>query len=561
MAGVFLIPELSPMNRYRLGAITSLGRHPENNIEVPDRSVSKFHAQIQRNLDGDYLLQDLGSRNGTYVAGQRIDRRSLRDGDELILGTVRFRFRHDQPQIHHTSALRVPEIMGRNGPLTVLGSSVSNSGGRVALTNAEAAIEHSNSFDVSSDHFLPADQVRDIDVLKRDYEKLRVAHELNQSIQHDAPVDEILKLIARRSFDLISGDRCAILLTATDGVTLEPHVVMQRGGDEPKDALPLSQTVLDEALRHKKAVLSTDAITDGRFQASASIVALSIRSAMCVPIMSEGEVFGLMHVDSQKLSGAFSQKDLRLFTAIANQAGAALRNASLLQDLKAETERRARLGRLLSPNLVEEVVAGTIDMTQGGELRDVAVMFTDIRGFTSMSESMTASEVTDMLNEYFEVMIDVVFRLGGTLDKYIGDAVMALFGVPKDDPEACVMAVRCGIEMQRALRSLNRTRVARGEPPIGMGIGINYGSCVWGPLGSRKTMDYTVVGDTVNVASRLCSQAKAGQVIISESVRQQLGGLIAATELPPARVKGKTEPIQIYSVEGQTGELPQIPMR
>ena len=188
-------------------------------------------------------------------------------------------------------------------------------------------------------------------------------------------------------------------------------------------------------------------------------------------------------------------------------------------------------------------------MSRGGGRRWAAVMFTDIRSFTSMSERMTAEEVTAMLNEYFEVMVDLVFQCDGTLDKYLGDGMMALFGVPKSDDQAAAQAVRCGLEMQLALRSLNRTRHARGEPPIAMGVGVNFGEVVWGGLGSRKTMDYTVIGDVVNTASRLCSAAKGGQVLISEAVRNALPeATFSLDALAPATLKGKAEPVPVYSV-------------
>ena len=555
MSEVYLIPEAAPLHRHRLGALTSLGRHPENTVEIPDRSVSKFHAQIQRTPDGRHLLQDLGSRNGTYVSGRRIERHFLLHGEEVVLGTVRFRFHADRAPAQVTGAIRVPDFLksGAKTGLTVLGPGTSTGRPTVQLLDNDSSIEHSSSFEVSRIRFVPSDQIKDMEQLRRDYDKLRIAHELSALIRFDQNLDELLLQVTTRIFDLLPADRCAVLLMQEDGSTLEPRMVMERSGNEPLDTMPLSQTVLNEVIANKKAVLSTDAITDGRFQAAASIVALSIRSAMCVPLVYEDAIFGAMHVDSQQHSNAFSPKDLQLLSAIANQTAAALKNASLVQEIKKESETRARLGRLLSPNLVEEVVAGQLDMSRGGARRQAAVMFTDIRGFTSMSEQMDADQVTALLNEYFEVMVDVVFQMGGTLDKYMGDAIMALFGVPKDDPDASMRAVRCGLQMQVALRSLNRIRQARGEPVIQMGIGINTGEVVWGALGSRKTMDYTVVGDVVNVASRLCSIAGPGQVLVSSAVRGQLGEAFQTSTLPPAAIKGKAEPVAVFDVISEIG--------
>jgi adenylate cyclase len=548
MGEAYLVPELSPLNRHRLGALTALGRHPENTIEIPDRSVSKFHAQIQRTHDGRHILQDLGSRNGTYVAGQRVERYDLSDGDELVLGTVRFRFREHRQPTTLTSSVKLSDVLNHGGGVTMLGPALPGSLARVELTEGDSSIEHSNAYDVSQDRFLPADEMPDFEALRRDYEKLRIAHELSSSLRLDAPLDEVLRAIAERSFDLLPADRCAILLMSEDGRGLQPTVVMERGGGEPEGALPLSSTVLNEVIAHKKAVLSTDAITDGRFHAAASIVALSMRSAMCVPLIHEDEIYGAMHVDSLQRTNAFTQKDLQIFTTVAKQAAMVLKNAALLGEVQRESETRARLGRLLSPNLLEEVVAGKLSMAPGGEQRAAAVMFTDIRGFTSTSEQLDASEVTALLNEYFEVMVDVLFQNGGTLDKYLGDGMMALFGVPKDDEGSCDAAVRCALRMLTAMRSLNRIREARGEAPISTGIGINFGEVIWGPLGSRKTMDYTVVGDVVNTASRMCGIAPPEHILITQAVVDRLSGHYRMEELPAATVKGKAEALRVWRV-------------
>jgi adenylate cyclase len=554
MVDAYLVPDLAPLNRHRLGALTSIGRHPENSIEVPDPSVSKFHAQIQRSPEGPHILQDLGSRNGTYVSGQRIQQHRLVDGQEVVLGTVRFRYRAERAgQASVTLSFKVGDLLREIGTtgagVTILGPT--DGSGTVALHQGDSAIEHSNTHSFSHERFVPVDRIPDMESLKRDYEKLRIAHELSASLRFDAPVDELLTQITARSFDLIAADRCAILLMAPDGVSLVPRVVMERGGGEPAEAMALSQTVLNEVLTHKKAVLATDAITDERFHAAQSIVALSMRSVMCVPLIYEDEIFGVMHVDSLHKAHAFSPKDLQLLQQVANKASAALKNASLLQQIEHEAETRARLGRLLSPNLVEQVVNGQLDLAQGGERRHAAVMFTDIRGFTSMSEQMDAADVTQMLNEYFDVMVDVLFQHHGTLDKYMGDAIMALFGVPKAFDGYIADAVRCALRMQQALRSLNRKRETQGEQRIEIGIGLNCGDVIWGPLGSRKTMDYTVIGDVVNVASRLCSRARGGELIVSEAICRQVEADFFLEELEPASLKGKALQVRIWRLTGE----------
>jgi len=171
-----------------------------------------------------------------------------------------------------------------------------------------------------------------------------------------------------------------------------------------------------------------------------------------------------------------------------------------------------------------------------------------------MSEKKEPAEIVAMLNEYFEVMVDILFRAQGTLDKYVGDEIMALFGAPVDMPDAAVHAVRCAIDMQKALREFNRTRTAEGHDPIKIGIGINTGRVITGAIGSSRTLQYTAIGDAVNTASRLCSVAKAGEIILSENTMNRVRHLVDATALEPVKVKGKEQELRIYSVTGLRGE-------
>ena len=187
---------------------------------------------------------------------------------------------------------------------------------------------------------------------------------------------------------------------------------------------------------------------------------------------------------------------------------------------------------------------------KGGELRETTILFADIRGFTGISESCAPQVVVDALNEYFERMVEIVFRYEGTLDKFIGDEMMVLFGAPVahlDDP---VRAVRAALEMQAAMAALNLGHEARGLPPFEIGIGINTGEVVAGYIGSSEALEYTVIGDPVNTGSRLCAIAKPGQTLISEGTREKLGGQFELRELPDEQLKGKTRPTKVFELLG-----------
>jgi adenylate cyclase len=504
---------------YELGPSSLLGRHPDSTIQILDRVVSKEHARIERRGDGQFVLRDLGSLNGTHVRGQRIaSEHLLHDGDEILMGTTRLLFKQaEAPQ----------------GKVTIAADLTASH-----IRQRIAAVEDRE--------FLAETGITDVGVLRRDYERLRMAHEMTRSIGAEIDLDRVLQKILDASFDLLRADRGVILLVDEGGLT-QTRASRQRAGTSE---IVLSTSVLNEVLHTKAAVLSSDASTDSRFSAAKSIIMHNIRSTMCVPLLYADDLLGIMHLDTQIASGAFGEKDLQILTGIARQAAVAIKNARLAQENLEASRTREQFKRLLSPNLVEQVVNGQLKVEQGGETREVTVLFTDIRGFTSMSEKKQPREVVEMLNEYFDVMVDVLTRYEATLDKYVGDEIMALFGAPIAIQDAPYKAIACGLEMQKALAELNRTRTAEGQEPITMGAGINTGEMVCGMLGSKQTMQYTVVGDAVNTGARLCSHAKAGEVLVSDSTFQYCRDRFVAEPLPPVTVKGKQQELRVWSVTG-----------
>lgn len=204
--------------------------------------------------------------------------------------------------------------------------------------------------------------------------------------------------------------------------------------------------------------------------------------------------------------------------------------------------------RYVTREIAEKILSQKEDIVLSGERRDVTVLFADIKGFTPMAESTPPVELVSTLNDYFSVMIDVIFKYEGVLDKFIGDAIMAFWNAPLDQDHPGLRAVAAALDMQKALLDFNKRRERVGKPPIYMGIGINTGEAVAGTIGSEKKMEYTVIGDTVNVAQRLESITKKGQVLISESTYRMTTGRLVTTELPPQTLKGLLRPIKIFEV-------------
>jgi adenylate cyclase len=509
-----------------LSSFNTLGRHPDNSIQVLDRIVSKEHSRITLGPDGRYVIRDVGSLNGTFVNGEKVSKRVLKSGDQISLGNTTYRFTEDRPQD------KVPIR-------------------KVTMTPDQVQSQVQSTLSASS-RFLPAADIKDIAVLRADYEKLRIAHELSQRLSIDADLDTLLQKIVDEAFQLIRADRAVILLVDPETDELVARYIRQKRDEEIK----LSKSILDEVRNKKRAVLSSDAMVDERFKAAKSIIMQGIRSTMCVPLLYNDKLLGVMHVDSMLATGAFTERDLLLFSGIATQAAVAIENNLLANKIEHEASKRAQFQRLLSPNLVEQIVSGQLTLNQGGTRRDVTMLFADIRGFTAMSERHPPEEMVVTLNEYFEVMVDVLFRHGGTLDKYVGDEVIGLFGAPVELQDAPLRSVRCALDMMRALEEFNRLRQDQGRERVSIGIGINTGPVIAGAIGSSRTLQYTVIGDAVNIAARLCSLAKPGEIIISESTLQFAGPHIIVEPRKAVQLRGRREALPIYAVQGIRDSAP-----
>ncbi len=507
--------------KFDLRPLTTLGRHPEQMVQILDRVVSKEHALITL-AGGKYWVQDRGSRNGTFVNGVKIQGRTpLKHEDTLTLGSTQLRFIKLSPK----------ETRDAFHQVTI-------------QRDIDTAIR--SRLQAPSDDFLPERELEDEAILRSDYEKLRIAFNLNQALGTELDIDHLLDRILEKAFEFTNADRGAILLINSEGVP-EPRAVKNRRDSEK---LALSQTILNEVIEHHYGLLSSDATIDSRFGAAQSIMMQGIRSTMCVPLMYEGQLLGLIHLDTRIATGVFHEKDLRILTVFANQAALKIANATLIKRAEDEAIARHNLSRLLSPNLVDAVVKGVIPMEEkGGEERQATILYLDIRGFTAMTGRMRPQEMVCMLNEYFEIMVDIIFHFEGTLDKFIGDEIMAVWGAPVEQPRHLEQAMKAALAMMRALEDFNRFREANGEQLIQAGCGLNSGSVVAGYMGSSQTLSYTVMGSTVNLAARLCSQARPGEILVSDAVVERLGEALVLEPLPPVALKGIGAQVPIYRIE------------
>ncbi len=545
----------------------SLGRHPNNTHQVLDRIVSKEHCHIDL-VDGRYVLKDLGSLNGTFINGERVSERVLSEGDEITLGSTRILFGEDVSRGDSTPNPPMPSAQldgaasGSTGRAATKGAAPASSAAaatvervrppNTTVTMTPGMVEshiRTKLAPLIDQSFLPERLIDDPQALRRDYEKLRASYEVIRAIGIGLDVDELLAKVIDAVFQLLPADRGVVLLYDEER-NLAPRCVRTKREQATDESVVLSTTIIEEVLRDKAAVLSSDASVDSRFQGAHSIIMQGIRSSMAVPLLHGGEVFGIMMLDSQIAANAFTEKDLQLFQNVANQAAIAIQNSLYAKKLEAEAVTRERFQRLLSPAIAEQVLSGKVEVKKGGELRETTVLFADIRGFTAMSESIAAQTIVDMLNEYFELMVEIIFANEGTLDKFVGDEIMALFGAPVAHADDPYRAVKTALEMQDALGAFNADRAAKGEPALTIGIGINTGEVVAGYLGSSRALEYTVIGDSVNTGARLCSLATPGQCLISEGTYARVADFFEVSQLPPTQLKGKARSLTIYEVLG-----------
>jgi adenylate cyclase len=261
-------------------------------------------------------------------------------------------------------------------------------------------------------------------------------------------------------------------------------------------------------------------------------------------------------VDCQTLDGKPVSMNLNAVPLV-DPKGQKMGVVLVLDDITSEKRVKSSLSRYMSKDVVEQLLTGEGSLALGGVRQEASILFSDIRSYTTLTESQGAHEIVGMLNEYFSYMVDVIFEHQGILDKFIGDAIMAVFGAPFSRPELDpVNAVSAGLDMNKELARYNQERVARGQIAIDAGVGISSGEVVCGNIGSEKRMDYTVIGVGVNLASRLEGATKmyGAHLMISEFTHAKTGGKFLTRELDVIQVKGKTKGVRIFEVFARAGE-------
>src|SRR5262245_46267401 len=397
--------------------------------------------------------------------------------------------------------------------------------------------------------------------------ELTALTEVSTAINSVMDVNLILERILDLSKEVMTAEASSLLVLDREIGKLRFHVTRGMVSEAlTAMTVELGQGIAGWVAQTGEPLLIPDAYQDARFDRSYDEwTGFRTRSILTVPITSKDEVAGVVQVINKKGVASFDEHDLRLFQSFAGMASAAFENARLFEQTRQmaddlrdalEAERRLAIekekrGAYIPKQVVDEISRNREQkLALGGKLVEATILFSDIQGFTRLAETMKPEAVVSFLNEYMTAMTRIIEDENGIVDKFIGDGIMAVFLVVDEADAPALRAVRSGIRMQQQVAELRRGwQTNRPElTDLQVRVGINTGEVVSGNIGSETRMDYTVVGDNVNVTSRIESSTRAGGVHISEATYLEVKESVAATRLDPITVKNRVQPVLVYAV-------------
>ncbi|HXH93183.1 MAG TPA: adenylate/guanylate cyclase domain-containing protein [Thermoanaerobaculia bacterium] len=514
----------------------SVGRTEGNDLILNHPSVSRKHAKFE--LRGDHWwVIDLKSTNGVKVNGNLVTEAQVAAGEKLSIGSVLIDVRA-LPSVDFNA-----DSMFDNPSGTVIR--------RISDFNSEFGLDIAELADKGPVTRPPSQPgIREPAVSR---EKIfQVLVQVAKALLASEELQVVLTTVMDIIFRYLPVERGLIILFDEDGNPV-PKLTKFIEGAEQQD-IPISRTILKMVSQQQVALMTSNALEDARLLGGKSIAIHGIRSAMCVPLWNRQRVIGAVQVDSPIHIGSFTEEDLDLLTALANFAAVAIERAQLAEKIEEEKKIRSRMERYHSPSVVDEIVKGSISTETEVRSTDVSILFADISGFTPMSESKKPEEVAEFLSHFFGFAVESIFAYGGTLDKFIGDAVMAFFGAPLPQDDHADRAVLTGLMLQRLVNDWNVERAKTELPPVMVRVGINSGLAVVGNVGTEKRVDYTVLGSSVNIASRLESGvAKPGQVVVSQNTMDRIMGSFETESLGEFALKGLQQKMPVFHVKGTVG--------
>lgn len=519
---------------------TKIGRSPQNNdIVLIDVQVSREHA-IVRYKDGECHIIDLQSANGTFINGNRVvGENAISEDDTVQVGKYILRLKKEID----LEALIPKDLPAKSGTILMRAPTTAS----ILMPKVDlkaAAIEQST----------PDLMRKELEQLRKKADVLSHLYELNSLFSSVFALDDIFERMAEMLFRLTPGERCLVQVKDYDTGQLRTRMLKFRSDQHnPNELISPPRAIVEQVMREQVTLLSLDAQMDERIMGK-SVLLQNVQSVICAPLMANGQPFGVLYIDTHKSRQVFGPDDIDLLNAIAVQTSMALDNATAHDRLMKEALAREAYGRFLPDHIVNEILSSPGSLKLGGTNLTATILFADVRGFTPLSEKLQPEEIVELLNDYFTNMTDIIFSHEGLLDKYIGDGLMALFGVAYAQESAPVNAAKAAIDMQRRMVHLREKFLEMFGHSISIGIGINTGTITVGYIGSNRRMEYTGIGDAVNLAARLESNTKPSQIIISAYTNSLINGQVPTRSLGQIKVKGKSEPQEVFEVVWEEDE-------
>jgi adenylate cyclase len=383
--------------------------------------------------------------------------------------------------------------------------------------------------------------------LRRKAEMLACVCEMSADLLRVDNVHKILEYATEVVMRTLAVDCSAALLLGEDD-ELETVCLLFRNKSAQKQHRSISSTAVRAAIEQRAIIASHDVTEDQVFSISESVSVQGIGSLACAPLAGHEEVYGVLYVDRRLGPEPFSETDQQMLSVVAAQAAVAVEAAYARAREAREAEARLVFARFMPEHLIKELAQNPDEYQLGGVNRRLSVMFCDVRGFSRIAHGMKPEQVVEMLNTLFTELAADIMGQHGTLNKYLGDGLMALFGAPVDSGDNAANAVRAAIAMQRSLRRVNEILLSRELPTLSIGIGINTGEATVGVVGAEMRSEYTAIGSTVNVAARVESLTKAGQILITQATADELGGKFKLEGPTEAQVKNIPDPVRVYLV-------------
>ncbi|HEX8651939.1 MAG TPA: adenylate/guanylate cyclase domain-containing protein [Pyrinomonadaceae bacterium] len=517
------------------GGQLTIGRAPDNDVRIDDLRVSRHHAILRSISRTRAELENISKGNIVAVNETKVassmGQRSVSDGDLIQIVSTLFRLKWEE---------EVP-LSYNDEPLSM------------GTTMAPAATDVTSL--LSTTLSSQGSKEEEIKELRRKAEMLAQLCEMSAHLSTNFDAVSILDYATNVVMRSIPADCCAALMM--DGSD-DPRPVSLRFRNPDSGRLmqqrSISRTAVRTAIDKRVMLTSRDVAKDVDLNISHSAVLQGIRSLACAPLVGREGVYGALYVDRRDVLATFTELDTQLLAAVAAQAATAVEAARAHERTQREMMARAAFARFMPEHIIEELVENPQKFQLGGTNKQVTVLFCDVRGFAKLSHRARPETIVDLLNILFTEMAAEIFQHQGTLNKYLGDGLMALFGAPVESETDARDAVAAAIGMQKRIKNVNAQLKAKRLPTVTLGIGINTGEATVGCIGAEQRSEYTAIGDTVNIASRIEGIAKPGQVLVTRATAEKLNEEFPLSEPWSVEVKNIDEPVQVYSVKYSTVE-------